>query len=128
VRATRPTCYIPLDSVMPIILTIKNIQFHSTRCPVFHFFLSLSLSLSLSLDTDSTMGSVSAKPAIASLCLLHTCLHSVVDNSQLYNMYIVKRTYGSNVCKACQLPVLSSLLFMRVCCRSRLSSNTYIGI
>jgi len=36
------------------------------------------------------MGGVSAQPAVASLSLLHTCLDSGVDNSQLCNMCIVK--------------------------------------
>jgi len=84
VRATRPTCYILLDSVMPVKLTINY------KCRISLYILSFVHLFRLSLDTDSTTGGVSAQPDIASLSLLHTCLDSGVDNSQLCNMHIVK--------------------------------------
>jgi len=62
-----------------------NFTIHTTLCSSFS---------SLSLDTDSTMGGVSAQPAVASLSLLHTCLNLGVDSSQLCNMYIVKAYLG----------------------------------
>jgi len=64
VRATRPTCYILLDSVMPIKLIIDY------KCTISLYILPCGTLFPLSLDTDSTMGGVSGKLAVASLSLL----------------------------------------------------------
>jgi hypothetical protein len=121
VRTTRPTCYIPLDSVMPIKLTtITNAQFHYTYFPVFLFFPSL--------DTDSTLGGVSAKPAIASLSLPPICLDSRVDTSQFCYMYIAKDFYPVMCARLVTILSYSAHFILHICHRSRLPSNTYIEL